>query len=42
VGNAVPPFLARQIAETLWGVLARIGTGISGAAEAPASIKENA
>lgn len=42
VGNAVPPFLARQIAETLWGVLARIGTGIGAPAEAPASIKENA
>lgn len=42
VGNAVPPFLARQIAETLWGVLARIGTGIGAPAEAPTSIKENA
>lgn len=38
VGNAVPPFLARQIAETLWGVLARVGTP----AEALASIRENA
>jgi DNA (cytosine-5)-methyltransferase 1 len=42
VGNAVPPVLARQIAETLWGVLSRIGTGIGAPAEAPASIKENA
>jgi DNA (cytosine-5)-methyltransferase 1 len=42
VGNAVPPFLARQIAETLWGVLARIGAGIGAPAEAPPSIKENA
>lgn len=42
VGNAVPPFLARQIAETLWGVLARIGTETGAVEEAPASIKENA
>lgn len=43
VGNAVPPFLARQIAETLWGVLARIGMGgVSTPAEAPAPIKKSA
>ena len=40
VGNAVPPFLARQIAETLWGLLAKVGTGIGTPAKAPASIKE--
>jgi len=40
VGNAVPPFLACQIAETLWGVLAKFGTGIGAPAKAPASIKE--
>jgi DNA (cytosine-5)-methyltransferase 1 len=40
VGNAVPPFLARQIAETLWGVLANSGTDIGAPTKAPASIKE--
>lgn len=40
VGNAVPPFLARQIAETLWGVLARIGMDTSAVPKAKASIKE--